>query len=189
MKKQLEHFIHLNLKNPKLEEIDEILKIFKHKHYKKGDFFKKYDMVCNELAFIIDGCAKHFIINNNGDEITSKITQKNNFISEIISVRTNGKTPIALTFIEDTEVLVANFSDIRVLLETNLTLNRIIREYMADQVAELLKLYILFLTGYASDRYHFILNNNPDLLEKFPQHFIASMIGVTPTQLSRIRKK
>ena len=24
MKKQLEHFIHLNLKNPKLEEIDEI---------------------------------------------------------------------------------------------------------------------------------------------------------------------
>lgn len=60
---------------------------------------------------------------------------------------------------------------------------------MADQVAELLKLYILFLTGYASDRYHFILNNNPDLLEKFPLHFIASMIGVTPTQLSRIRKK
>jgi ribosomal protein L10 len=47
----------------------------------------------------------------------------------------------------------------------------------------------LFLTGTAKERYQFILENKPELLKKFPLRFIASMIGITPTQLSRVRNK
>ena len=34
----------------------------------------------------------------------------------------------------------------------------------------------------------FILENNPDLLKKTSLRFIAFMIGITATQLSRIKK-
>ena len=48
---------------------------------------------------------------------------------------------------------------------------------------------LAFLKGTAKDRYQFILENNPSLLKKFPLRLIASIIGITPTQLSRIRNK
>jgi hypothetical protein len=47
----------------------------------------------------------------------------------------------------------------------------------------------MFLNGTAKERYQYLLATNPSLLEKFPLKFVASMIGVTPTQLSRIRKE
>jgi hypothetical protein len=51
------------------------------------------------------------------------------------------------------------------------------------------EIQFLFLTGTAKERYQRILENNPEMLRKFPLRFIASMIGITPTQLSRVRKK
>lgn len=189
MKDQFENFIRLQLKNPIDNEIKEILNIFEIKAYAKGEYFKKYDTRCRHIAFIFEGRARHIVINKDGEEVTTKITKKNNLISDIISVRTERKSPIEVKFLEDTEVLVAKFSDVKRLLETNLTLNRIIRENIADSAVELLNLHLLFLTGSAKDRYEFILKNNPSLLKNIPLRFIASIIGITPTQLSRIRKK
>jgi hypothetical protein len=63
------------------------------------------------------------------------------------------------------------------------------REYITDKVVDFGKLHILFLTGTGKERYDFILENNPALLKNTPLRFIASMIGITATQLSRIRKK
>jgi len=52
---------------------------------------------------------------------------------------------------------------------------------------EMAKRYYLFIAGTAKERYQFIIDNNPNLVKKFPLRFIASIIGITPTQLSRIR--
>ncbi|MEO1255364.1 MAG: hypothetical protein AAFY41_10835, partial [Bacteroidota bacterium] len=88
-----------------------------------------------------------------------------------------------------TTMLVAPVEDMKKLLEVNLTLNRLIREYMADNMVEMGKLHFTFLTGTAKERYRFILENNPRLIKSVPLRYIASMIGITPTQLSRIRKR
>lgn len=58
-----------------------------------------------------------------------------------------------------------------------------------EQMLIMAKRQLLFLTGTAIERYQFILENNPKLLKKFPLRFIASIIGITPTQLRRIRDK
>jgi hypothetical protein len=41
----------------------------------------------------------------------------------------------------------------------------------------------------ASQRYVRFIQDYPFLVERLPQHHIASHLGITPTQLSRIRKK
>lgn len=189
MKTQLEHFIRLNVKNPDDEEIMAILDIFHLKHFQKGEYFKQSSKVSTELGFIVEGSVRHYAVKNNGDELTGKILYKNNFVSDIISVRTKERTPLSTIAWEPTVMLVASFNEVRKLLEVNLTLNRLIREHMADRVVDLAKLHLLFLTGTAKDRYNFILENNPSLLKNVPLRFIASMIGITATQLSRIRKK
>lgn len=189
MKEQLEDFIRRNLQNPRDVEIKAILEIFQLKHFQKGDYFKHEDRICRRLGFILEGSMQHYVIKNNGTEVTLRVSKKDSLVTELLSMRTREKTPISIKTLEPTTMLVAAEEDINRLTEVNLTLNRLLREHMAESVEKQAKLYLLFLTGTAQERYQFIIENNPELLKKFPLRFIATMIGITPTQLSRIRNK
>lgn len=189
MKSQLEDFIYQRVKRPSDHEAQEILSIFSEKKYAKGALFKEGHTVIKKLGFIIEGSARSYFINDKGYEITDEIVQENHFLSDIISVRTDEKSPIIIEMIEKSTVLVANMSSVWELLERNVTFNILIREYIGDRAMELVKRHLLFLNGTAKERYQYILETNPEILEKFPLKYVASMIGVTQTQLSRIRKE
>ena len=188
-KNQFEGFILQRVKKPRDREVQEILSNFSEKKFDKGALFKEGHTVIQKLGFLVDGSARTYFINDKGDEITDEIVQKNNFLSDIISVRTGEKSPIFIEILEKSTVLVAHMDSVWDLLEYNVTFNILIREYIGDRSMELLKRYLMFLNGTAKERYQYILETNPKILEKFPLRYVASMIGVTQTQLSRIRKK
>ena len=189
MKNQFEDFIYRRVKKPRDHEVQEILSIFSEKKFEKGSLFKKQHTIIKKLGFLVEGSARTYFINDKGDEITDEIVQKNNFLSDIISVRTEEKSPIIIEILENSIVLVANMDSVWHLLEHNVTFNILIREYIGDRSMELLKRHLMFLNGTAKERYQYILETNPEILKKFPLKYIASMIGVTQTQLSRIRKE
>jgi len=189
MQSPFETWIRARIKDPLLEEINAIEGIFTERKFKKGEIFKKNNSISKELAFILEGSAREYLLNSKGDEITGSIIQSNHFLADLVSVRTNEATPFILHFLEDSTALVASITAHRKLLETNLAYNILIREHLADRAARYSKLQVLFITGNAKDRYEFICENYPHLLLEFPLKFIATMIGVTPTQLSRLRKK
>jgi CRP-like cAMP-binding protein len=189
MQNQLEDFIYKRVKNPSVHEVGEILSIFKEKTYAKGTFFKERDSVIKVLGFLVEGSARSYFINEKGDEITDEILQNNNFLSDIISVRTNKKSPMIVEFLEKSIVSVAKMDDVWDLLDRSVVFNILIREYIGDRSMELLKRHLMFLNGTAKERYQYLLATNPSLQQKFPLRYIASMIGVTQTQLSRIRNE
>lgn len=189
MKAQFEAFIYLRVGAAKLEEVVEILSIFQEQVYKKGALFKKQDTVIQNLGFLVSGSVRSYFINEKGDEITNEVLQSENFLSDIISIRTNEKSPIVIEILENSNVLVAPMEKVWELLNQNMTFNILIREYMGDRAMQLVKHHLLFLNGTAKQRYDYLIATNPSLFKKFPLRYIASMIGVTPTQLSRIRGK
>lgn len=189
MKKQLEEFIYRRVKNAKAHDVEEILSIFYQQEYNKRELFKERDTIIKELGFLVNGSARSYFINEKGDEITDGILQEESFLSDIISVRTAEKSPIVIEIIEKSTVLVAPMSSVWELLERNLTFNILIREYIGDKSMELVKRHLMFLNGTATERYQYLLTTNPSLLKKFPLRYIASMLGITQTQLSRIRNK
>lgn len=189
MKENLELFIRSNVKNPNEDEVKAILDIFQPQQFSKGDLFKRHSDICQKLGFLIKGKTRHFVIKENGDEVTGRIVQKNNFVTDFIGIRTQEKTPLTIEFLEPSFMLVASTEAMKNLLEVNLTLNILIREYIADNTVKLGKLHFLFLAGTARQRYKYVSENHPELLKKTPLRFIASMIGITPSHLSRIRNK
>jgi len=189
MQSPLETLIRATVKNPKLEEIKAIEAIFTKREFRKGDVFKKRGSVSKELAFILKGSARAYLISFKGYEITSSVVQANQFFADLISVRTNEANPITLDFLEDSIALVAPMASHRKLLDENLAYNILIREHLAEEAMEFGKRHMLFLTGNAKERYQYILETNPLLIKNFPLKYIATMIGVTPTQLSRIRSE
>lgn len=189
MQSPLETLIRASVKFPLQEEINAIEGIFTIREFKKGEVFKESDTFSKELAFILKGSARSYMINLKGDEVTNSITQKNHFLADLISVRTHEATPFTLHFLEDSTALVTTVTAHKKLLETNLAYNILIREHLADEAMRYSKRQILFLTGTAKQRYEFIIENYPQFLKEFPLKYIASLIGITPTQLSRLRNK
>lgn len=189
MKQQLEEFIYQRVNAAKTAEVQEILAIFKEELYKKGTHFKKQDTVIQNLGFLVNGSVRSFFINEKGEEITYEVLQSVNFLSDIISVRTTEKSPIVIEVLEKSSALVAPMEQVRELLNQNITFNILIREYMGDQAMKMVKHHLLFLNGTSKQRYDYLIETNPSLFKKFPLRYIASMIGVTPTQLSRIRNQ
>ncbi len=189
MKKKLETFIYSRLRKPKDLEVQEILSIFSEKGFEKRALFKERDTITKELGFLAEGSARSYFINGKGDEITDEVLQKDNFLADIISIRTAKKSPVIIEFLEKSIVLTAPMNFVLDLLDNNITFNILMREYIGDRSMQALKRYHMFLNGTAKERYQYLLATNPSLLEKFPLKYVASMIGVTPTQLSRIRSE
>lgn len=189
MENPFEEFIFKRVKKPREYEVQEILSIFSMKKYDKGALFKEGNTVIKKLGFLLNGSARTYFINDKGDEITDEIIQKNNFLSDIISVRTGESSPIIIEILEKSTVLVADMEKVWILFEHNITFNILIREYIGDRSMALLKKYLMFLNGTANERYKYIIETNPEILKKYPLKYIASMIGITQTQLSRIRNQ
>lgn len=156
---------------------------------KKSEYFKEAFTKSKELGFLVEGAMCMIIIKNNGEEVTARIIQENTIIADVFSIKKAKKTPVALQCVSDVSILVAPLHKINPLLQINLALNIAMREHITERTLEMGENYLLCISGSAKERYQFILEKNPKLLEKFPLRFIASIIGITPTQLSRIRNK
>ena len=189
MKNTLKKYIIQQVVSPKEEEIEEILSLFQEKQFKKGEYFKEPFKTGNHIAFLAKGGVRIIIYKENGDEITARIRQGNSFIIDPYRLEGNGSSPIGIECLEDLTLLIASVEKVQKLLETNLAFNIVVRKYQKEQMLEMAKRYCLFIAGTAKERYQFMIENNHNLLKKFPLRFIASLIGITPTQLSRIRNK
>lgn len=189
MKDDLKHHIIRYVTSPKEEEISEMLDLFREKEFKKGEFFKKPFATGRHLAFLAKGAVRIMVYKENGAEITVRIRQDSSFLADPFGLEGTSNSPLGIQCLEDLTLLIAPLEKVQKLSETNLALNIVIRKHLQEQIVEIARRQYLFIAGTAKERYQFILENNPNLLKKFPLRFIASLIGITPTQLSRIRQK
>lgn len=189
MKHHLRNYILEQVKSPREEELTEILNIFEERHFTKGQLFKEPYKTGTEIAFMPEGAARVFVFQENGDEATVRIREKNAFLIDFGQLSNEEASSLGIECLEKQTLLVAKISDFNALLETNLALNVVVRKHMSEQIILVGKQQMLFIKGTAKERYQFMLEQHPSLLKKFPLRFIASMIGITPTQLSRVRNQ
>jgi len=169
------------------EVLDKITNEFEPSTLKKGEYFLKSDSICQIMAFIESGYLRMYNIVD-GKEITLWIGVPGKFITSVAS------------FVFQT----SNFWNIQAI--TDCTLQTISRDrhfslskqeikwlefdnlLLAHSFALLEKSMFAQLHTTALERYEILLKESPDLFKNVPLHYIASMIGVTPESLSRLRK-
>ena len=67
-------------------------------------------------------------------------------------------------------------------------MERIMRNFWEDVILNLLKRFTALQKDTAEKRYLDLLKD-PKYMQRIPQKYLASYIGVTPTSLSRIRRQ
>jgi CRP-like cAMP-binding protein len=157
------------------------------KSFKKGTILLKEGAISDECYFILKGCIRSYYLKD-GEEKTSEIYTEEQAVTPL---GCGEKIPSKhfLECIEDTIVNVGT-PDLEkrmnqkfpVLESLSLAFSEAVITKYQDTFAE-------FKMASPEERYLNLLKTRPDLIQRVPQHQIASYLGIKPESLSRIRKR
>ena len=156
---------------------------------KKKAYFARAGDTPASFGFVCSGLLRAYITDLDGNEYNKNFFAENSWPGSMVALLKN--TPSTFTFeaLEDTQMLQINFKQYRQLLQSS-------KDLMWFQILYLERNWMMskepreisFVQEDATTRYLEFTKNYPDLESRIPQFHIASHLGITPTQLSRIRK-
>jgi len=163
--------------------------LFTPKILKKGDYYIKEGQMAHEIGFLQTGILRGFYRNNKGAEYNKHFFLPYCFIGGYASLISKKSSLINQQALTDCNLLVANFKDIQDLYHTFRDIERMVSVVTEQLFIQKEKREIEIVLLDAEKRYQIFQKDFPSLEQQIPQYHIASYLGVSPTQLSRIRRK
>ncbi len=182
LKEFIGKYIHLNA-----IELADIAGRFKKKTIWKNDYLLQEGQVCKDIIFVQKGCLRLYYVSNDMETSVWFSFQHSSAI-EISSFISGQPTSYFLQAIEDSEILVLPKVELNKLYHLYPKMQEMMKNFMEDVVLNLITRFTSLQRDSAEKRYLDLLSK-PAYLQKIPQKYLASFIGVTPTSLSRIRRK
>jgi CRP-like cAMP-binding protein len=169
----------------KLDE-DIIHSLFYSKTIKRKEFLLVEGKVSDFIAFVNSGIVRHYYIKD-GNEITCDIAIPYVFTTDLKSFTQNIPSITNIQALKDTELLIINRNDLLQLYENNKPFQQLGRIIMEKVAQEMMDIAMSLNTDTPEERVNKLIAQRPELLQLVPQKYIASMLGMSPESLSRIR--
>lgn len=154
----------------------------------KNEFLVKKDGYCHKLSFIKSGYFRIFD-EHNGREITQWISSENDFVTEINSFYFGMPSRWNIQAISDCECFTISQKDYQRMGAEVANWKTLETKFIAKCFGVIENRVFSFLAMTAEERYEALFRYNKELFNNVPLHYIASMLGITPETLSRIRAK
>jgi len=169
-------------------ELEIIMPYFVVKEFKKKTTLLNVGMVSNEVFYLINGCIRLYC-EKDGEELSTYFFTENMFAGSYDSYLSRKPSKVAIETLEESKVFVLTHEAQEELYLVFPKMNEFIRKAIEQRFVLLHDLFISYLLNSPEERYLMLLKERPYLLQRIPQHQIASFLGVTPVSLSRIRNR
>lgn len=170
------------------EDMQVLLSYFHPTILEKGDYFVKAGRICDKLSFHTAGLMR--VYGHYGEkEITQWISYKGNFITDLGGIICDEPSRFSVQALTRCECYTI---DKKEYLTLGQVISRwpVIERLLITHCFRFLETRIFALLSMsAEERYRYLQEQNPDLFSSVPLKYLASMMGMTPESLSRIRNK
>lgn len=144
--------------------------------------------VADKLYLIRKGCMRLFFYHE-GKDITFQFFFEGDFVASFDSLYKRQPSLFFLESIEPTEVFVIKRDDFYALIETVPSLKKYYEEKLIECFHVYQQLFLSRIKNTPQQRYEELLREYPNIIQRVPQHYIASYLGVTSVSLSRIKNR
>lgn len=149
---------------------------------REGDISKK-------VFFIKKGCIRVWF-NNNGKDITFQFFFENDRVSSTESFKKNIPSIVTIETIEPCTLWVVNKKDMDKIMNECFEVPKIrekLIDVLFDRNIHYMKHCLSFIKDTPQQRYVRLLKESPQIIQRIPQHYIASYLGISSVHLSRIK--
>ncbi|BAV09985.1 cAMP-binding domain of CRP or a regulatory subunit of cAMP-dependent protein kinases [Filimonas lacunae] len=166
-----------------------LLPALQYRSLAKNECWIKEGRTATEIGWVLEGNMRHYYTVN-GEEKTTYFYFENHFTGSYFSCITGKPSPLTFEALTDCRMIVFAYRKLCDLYDASKTwerFGRLLAEYLAMGLEERM---VSLLTLSPEERYQQLLQGNKQkIMERIPQQYIASYLGITPVSLSRIRNR
>jgi CRP-like cAMP-binding protein len=159
------------------------------KRFARHEEFIRQGEVCEQLLFIHQGLFRYAFLTES-DEHTKDfaVDTSNPFCTAFTSLMTKLPSQISIEALEETQASCWSSDYLQELWDGSLLWQTWARRMAQGMYIRKEQREITFLRDSALERYQGFLRDFPEVVERVPQHYVASYLGITPEALSRLRR-
>ncbi|WP_421897906.1 Crp/Fnr family transcriptional regulator [Marinoscillum sp.] len=171
----------------KEDEKNAILSLDLFRSVKKGTILLKAGLKSQDSYFVLKGCIRIYYIID-GEEKTTAFYTEMDALTPHCAIN-KAPSEYFISCVEDSILTVSN-SDMEVEINSKFPkfesmCRKLSEELLAKQQID----FDEFKTSSPEQRYLNLLQKRPDLIQRVPQHQLASYLGIKPQSLSRLRAR
>jgi CRP-like cAMP-binding protein len=166
-----------------------IAEAFTSKKLRRKQFLLQEGDVCRHFAFVVQGSLRQYSTDEQGGEHITQFAVENNWVGDRESWMLLTPSPYNVDVLEDCELLLVTYSQLQLLVKAVPAVAMLMWELDQHYFIATQKRLHSFVTGTAEERYAALACQHPDYVKRFPQHMIASYLGIAPETLCRRRAR
>jgi CRP-like cAMP-binding protein len=152
---------------------------------KKGTLLLSEGQSSKEGYFVLKGCLRTYYAIDGVEKTTAFYTEMEGVTPACVMTKTPSEYYVATT--EDSIITVSDPDMEQAIFEKFPKFESLCRVLSEELITKQQVNFDEFKTSSPEQRYHKLLEKRPDLVQRVPQHQLASFLGITPQSLSRLR--
>lgn len=147
------------------------------------------DDIATKLFIVIKGCLRTYFIKDGGIEITSQFFIEGQMVASFESAITGTPSRQTIDAIEDSILGMIQIKYLNEMVRESSPAKDYLIRFLMSRLKDYMNQQASFILDNPEKRYIKLLHDNPELVSRLPQQYIASYLGITPVSLSRIRTR
>ena len=169
------------------DEQNAIVSLDLFRSVRKGTILLKEGQNSQEEYFVLKGCIRKYYIIDGEEKTTAFFTEMEGLVPHCVTNKTPSEYFISC--VEDTILTVTN-PDMGVDLNSKFPKFEIMCRILSEELFAKQQIdFDEFKTSSPEQRYLNLIQKRPDLIQRVPQHQLASYLGIKPQSLSRLRAR
>jgi CRP-like cAMP-binding protein len=155
---------------------------------KRNDLVLSIGQICKYEYFVLSGCIRSYYLDKNVNDTTTMFAIEGYWTGDLYSFHKGTSSEYGLEVMEDAQLIRISKSKLEEIYKCIPKFERYFRILLQNRVIAIDDQLANVAMG-ANQAYQHFLNRFPKMEQRVPLKHIASYLGITPTYLSRIRKK
>ncbi len=169
------------------DEKNAILSLDLFRSVKKGTTLLKEGQKSQDSYFVLKGCIRIYYIIDGEEKTTAFYTEMDAITPHCVINK--APSEYFISCVEDSILTVSN-SDMEVEINSKFPKFEIMCRILSEELLAKQRMdFDEFKTSSPEQRYLNLLQKRPDLIQRVPQHQLASYLGIKPQSLSRLRAR
>lgn len=155
--------------------------------FKKGDFVLREGQVCQHIGFIEEGLIRMFYYND-GKDVTTAFAEEEDPCLSVYSFISQEPSLESIEILEPSQIWFITYQQLQDLYKKFPSFN-LIGRLLTEHYYIMLEQHTRMLKDKSSkERYWDFVNRRPEIIQRASLTHIASFLGMTKENLSRIRR-